>query len=72
MYGPVARAHLESLVLQNALDGSILARRGELCLEDNPEGSVANNLALCVLHISSQSGDAVLDFLADYLCGTRS
>ena len=32
-----AHAHLESLVLQDALDGSIFARRRQLGLEDDAE-----------------------------------
>jgi hypothetical protein len=63
----VPLAHLESFVLQDALDGSILARGGELGLKDDAEGSVSYNLALCVLHISSLTRNAILDLFANNL-----
>lgn len=42
-------AYLESLVLKNTLDGSILVGRRELCLEDNTERSISHNFTLCIL-----------------------
>ena len=60
--------HLEALVLEHALDGSILSGRRQLGLEDNTETTVADNLALSVLHFLGLSGEAVLDLLADDFC----
>lgn len=61
-------AHLESFILQDALDGRIFARRRKLGLEDDTEGSVAHDLALCILHVPSLSSDAILDLFANDLC----
>jgi hypothetical protein len=59
---------LETLVLEHTLDGSIFAAGGQLGLEDNTEGTVADNLALGVLHLFCLSGQAILDLFANYLC----
>lgn len=60
---------LESLVLKNALDGSVLPGWGELRLEDNAEGTVADNLALGILQIPGLTSDTVLHLFANDLCG---
>ena len=59
---------LETLVLKHTLDSSIFAAGGQLGLEDNTEGTVADNLALGVLHLFCLSGQAILDLFANYLC----
>jgi hypothetical protein len=58
---------LESLVLKDSLDGSILSRWGQLGLENNTEGAISDNLALRVLQIPSFSSHSILDLLADHL-----
>lgn len=62
-------ADLESLVLENPLDGCILIRGREFCLKDDTERSVSHNLALRVLEIPRLAGDSVLNLLADDFCG---
>jgi hypothetical protein len=37
-------------------------------LENDTEGTVADNLALSVLHLFCLSGQAILDLFANYLC----
>ena len=63
-----AAAYLEPLVLQDPLDGGVLARRGQLGLEDDAEGPVSDHLALRVLEVPGLARDAVLDLLANHLC----
>ena len=60
--------HLEALVLEHALDGSVLSGRRQLGLEHNTETTVANDLALSVLHFLGLSSEAVLDLLTDDFC----
>lgn len=60
--------YLEPLVLQHTLDGGILARRRQLRLENDAEGAIADNLAVCVLHFPRLACDAILDLFADNLC----
>lgn len=65
------RAHnpdLETLVLEHALNSSVLPAWRELGLENNAKGSVSYDLALSVLHLPSFTGNAILDFLANHLC----
>jgi hypothetical protein len=64
--------HLESLVLQDALDGRVLARGRELGLEDDAEGAIAHDLALGILHVPSLSRHAILDLFADDLWAKES
>jgi hypothetical protein len=64
--------HLESLVLQDALDGRVLARGRELGLEDDAEGAIAHDLALGILHVPSLSRHAILDLFADDLWARRA
>lgn len=70
-HGREGAAYLESLVLQHALDGRILAGRGQLGLKDDAEGAVSHYLALGVLHLFGLAGQAILHLLADHLCGRR-
>lgn len=63
----MTRADLETLVLKNALDGSIFARRRELGLEDNSKRTVAHNLALGILHLLGLTCQAILDLLTNNL-----
>lgn len=59
---------LETLVLQNALDGGIFTAGRQLGLEDDTERAIADDLALRVLHLFCLSGQAILDLFANYLC----
>jgi hypothetical protein len=59
---------LEALVLENTLDGGIFAAGRQLGLENDTEGTVADNLALGVLHLFRLSGQTILDLFANYLC----
>lgn len=59
--------YLESLVLEHALNGSVLTRGRELGLEDNAEGAVSHNLALSILHVSSFSSNTILNLFANDL-----
>lgn len=64
--------YLESLVLENTLDGSILSRWRQLGLENNAKGAVSDNLALSILQVPSLTGHSILDLLADHLCNCVS
>lgn len=59
--------YFEPLVLKYALDGRILARGRQFCLEDNTERAIADDFTLCILQVPRLAGDAVLDLFADYL-----
>ena len=51
--------HLEPLILQHLLNrdvGSILRTTGELCLENNAEGAVSDDLAIGVGDVSCFAG----------------
>lgn len=61
------RAHLESFVLKDALDGSIFPRRREFRLKNDAKRAIADNLALRVLHIPRLAGDTILDLFANDL-----
>lgn len=65
-------AHLEALVLEDALDGGVLAAGRELGLENDSERTIANNLALRVGQVLVLAGQAVLDLLPDDLWGDVS
>jgi hypothetical protein len=65
-------ACLEALVLQHALDGGVLATRGQLRLEDDSERAVADDFALGVGEVSGLSGDAILDLFPNDLFGSVS
>lgn len=62
------KTHFETLVLEHSLDGCVLAAWRQLGVEDNTEGTIADNLALCVSQFSGLSSQAVLDLLADDFC----
>ena len=60
--------YLESLVLEDSLDGSILAAGSHLGLEHDTEGAIADNLTLCVGDLFGFTGQSILDLLLDDLC----
>lgn len=62
-----ASAYLESLILKNTLDGGILVGRRKLCLKNDAEGAISNDLALSILYLSRLASDAVLNLLLDDL-----
>lgn len=68
MIGRGAATHLEPLVLQDTLDGSIFSRGRKLGLKDNTKGAIADNLALGVLQVPRLPCDAVLHLLTNDLC----
>lgn len=59
---------LESLVLKNTLDGSVFTGWGELGLENDPEGAVADDFTLSVLHFLGFTRKTILDFLPNNFC----
>ena len=63
--------YLETLILEHPFDGSVLAGGRQLGLKHYSERAVADNLALCVLHISSLTGDTILHLLTDDLCDSE-
>ncbi len=64
-------AVLEPFVLQDSLDGSVFVGGREFRLENHAERSVANNLTLGILYLSSLASDAILDLFADHFCMAR-
>ena len=64
---PVHSAYLETLVLQYPLDGCVLTVWSEFGLEHHPKGSIAHDLALCILHFPGLPSQAILYLLAYYL-----
>lgn len=58
---------LESLVLEDALDGSILIGWSQLGLKNNAKRAVSDDLALSVLYLPRLASDAILYLLLDYL-----
>lgn len=63
--------YLEPLVLQDSLDGSVLAAGGHLGLKHDTEGSIADDLALGVGDLLVLAGQAILDLFADDLCAGK-
>lgn len=57
--------HLEALVLQHTLDGRILAAGGQLGLEDDAKGAIADDFALRVREVLVVARHAVLHLLAN-------
>jgi hypothetical protein len=57
--------HLEALVLQHTLDGSILSAGRQLGLENDAEGAIADDFALRVGEVLVVARHAVLHLLAD-------
>lgn len=64
-------SYLEPLILEDSLDGSILAAGGHLGLKHHTERSIAHNLALCVGDLLGFARQAILDLFADDLCVGR-
>lgn len=62
------RAYLEAFILENAFDGCVFTSWRQLGLKDDTEGAIAHDLALCVLHVTSLSSDAILHLFTDHLC----
>lgn len=60
--------YLEALILKDTLDCCVFPIWGELGLENNAEGSIADDLALSVLHLFSLAGEAILHFFTNHLC----
>ena len=63
--------YLETLVLQNSLDGRIFSAGRELGLEHNTERAVADDFALCVLQFPRLSRQSILDLFAYDLYKTQ-
>ena len=59
---------LEPFVLKHPLDGSILARWRELCLENHPERPIAHDLALRILHFYCLPCQPILNLFTYYFC----
>jgi hypothetical protein len=60
--------HLEALVLQHSLDGRVFTAGRQFGLEDDAEGAIADDLALCIGQVFVLARQAVLHFLADDFC----
>jgi hypothetical protein len=60
--------NLESLVLQDSLDGSVLTIGSQLRLEHYTERAVAHNLALRVLHFPVFASNSILHFFPNDIC----
>lgn len=56
--------YLEPFVLQHSFDGGIFSAGGELGLEHDTKGAIADNLALCVLQFTCFTRQSVLDLLS--------
>lgn len=63
--------YLEPLVLQDSLDGSVLAAGGHLSLKHDTERSIADDLALGVGDLLVLACQAILDLFADDLCAGK-
>jgi hypothetical protein len=59
--------YLEALVLEDTLDGGVFSAGRQLCLKDYAKGTIADNLALGVLHLSCLSGEAILHLFSNHL-----
>ena len=59
---------LETLVLENPLDGRILTTGRQLRLEDYAKGAITDDFALRVGEVLVVAGQAVLDLFADNFC----
>jgi hypothetical protein len=60
--------YLEAFILEDTFDGGIFSIWRDLGLEDYTKGTVANDLALGVLHLLCLAGQAILDLFTDDLC----
>jgi hypothetical protein len=65
---PERPPYLEPLVLQDSLDGSVLAAGGHLGLKHDTERSIADDLALGIRDLLVLACQAILDLFADDLC----
>ena len=61
------RPYLESLVLEDSLDGSVLAAGSHLGLEHHTEGAIADDLTLRVGDLLGLAGQSILDLFANDL-----
>lgn len=57
------QSHLESLVLEDSLDGGIFPRGRELGLKHYAERAITDNLAVGILQLSGLSSNTILHFL---------
>ena len=65
-------AVLKALVLEDALDGGILARADQLGLEDDAEGAIAHDLALCIREVPLLAGRTVVHSFLDDLAHAQA
>lgn len=66
-YRMLIQSYLEPLILQDSLDGRVLAARGHLGLKHHAERPVAHDLALRVRDLLGLPCQAILDLFADDL-----
>lgn len=57
---------LESFILQNTFNGSVLPAGGHFRLEDHAKGAVSYNFALRILHVPGFSGESILDLFTNH------
>lgn len=67
-FSRLIRPYLEPLVLEDSLNGSILAAGGHLGLENHTKGSIAHDLALSVGDLFVLASKAILDLFTNNLC----
>lgn len=60
--------HLESFILQHALDGGIFAVGSKLGMKDHAKGPVPDDLALGVLHLSGLPRHTILNLFPNDFC----
>ena len=65
-------SYLEALVLQDSLDGSVLAAGGHLGLKHDTKRSIADDLALSIRDLLVLACQAILDLFADDLCAGKT
>lgn len=68
---PERPPYLEPFVLQDSLDGSVLAAGGHLGLKHDTERSIAHDLALSIRDLLVLACQAILDLFADDLCAGK-
>lgn len=64
----IGSPYLEALVLENALDCSVLAAGRQFGLKDDTEGAIADDLALGVLHLFRLASESILNLFANDFC----
>jgi hypothetical protein len=69
---PERPPYLEPLVLQDSLDGSVLAAGGHLGLKHDTERSIADDLALGIRDLLVLPCQAILNLFADDLCAGKT